>query len=116
MNNSIFVIKPYKWEGLWVFDDSNVGLVKEPFVGGADTMIDRATAHIPNADKGFVAVFSADYFPDAQIVVEWVRAEGGGNVYAWKETGTEGWLCPALLRYFPEPPAKLYIQVKPAAG
>ena len=32
MNNSIFVIKPYKWEGLWVFDDANVGLVKEPFV------------------------------------------------------------------------------------
>ena len=27
----------------------------------------------------------------------------------------EGWLCPALLRYFSEPPAKLYIQVKAAA-
>jgi hypothetical protein len=27
MNNSIFVIKPYKWEGLWVFDDPSVGLV-----------------------------------------------------------------------------------------
>jgi hypothetical protein len=51
MNNSIFVIKPYKWEGLWVFDDPNVGLVKEPFVGGADTMIDRATAHIPDATR-----------------------------------------------------------------
>ena len=21
MKNSIFVIKPYKWEGMWVFDD-----------------------------------------------------------------------------------------------
>jgi hypothetical protein len=38
MKNSIFVIKPYKWEGLWVFDDANVGLVKEPFVGGADKL------------------------------------------------------------------------------
>ncbi len=28
MRNSIFVIKPYKWEGMWVFDDPNVGLVK----------------------------------------------------------------------------------------
>jgi putative methionine-R-sulfoxide reductase with GAF domain len=37
MNNSIFVIKPYKWEGMWVFDDPKLGLVKEPFVGGADT-------------------------------------------------------------------------------
>ena len=58
MKNSIFVIKPYKWEGLWVFDDANVSLVKEPFVGGADTMIDRATAQIPNADQGIIAVFS----------------------------------------------------------
>ncbi len=63
MNNSIFVIKPYKWEGLWVFDDANVGLVKEPFVGGADTMIDVATAHIANADKGFLAIFSAGFSP-----------------------------------------------------
>lgn len=82
MKNSIFVIKPYKWEGMWVFDDAKVGLVREPFVGGADTMIDVATAHIPNASQGFVAVFSAGYFPDAKIVLEWVREEGGGNVTA----------------------------------
>ena len=111
MKNSIFVIKPYKWEGLWVFDDANAGLVKEPFVGGADSIIDVATARIPNAHKGFLA----GYFPDAQIVLEWVREEGGGNVYRWKEKGMEGWLCPALLKYFEQPPAKLHIQVK-AAG
>jgi len=55
MQNSIFVIKPYKWEGMWVFDDPKVGLVREPFVSGADTMIDVATAHIPNAREGFLA-------------------------------------------------------------
>lgn len=114
MNNSIFVIRPYKWLGLWVFDDANVGLVKEPFVGGADTILDVATAHIPNAAHGFVAVFSASYFPDAQIVLDWVREDGGGNVYQWAEKQMEGWLCPALLRYFSEPPKKLFIQAKPA--
>jgi hypothetical protein len=113
MNNAIFVIRPYKWHGSWVFDDASVGLVREPFVGGADTMIDVATAHLPNAGQGFLAVFSASNFPDAQIVLEWARAEKGGNVYRWEER--EGWLCPSLLRYFAEPPAKLYIQVKPAA-
>ena len=70
MKNSIFVIKPYKWEGMWVFDDPSVGLVREPFVGGADTMIDVATVHLPRADQGFLAVFSASFFPDAQIVLE----------------------------------------------
>jgi hypothetical protein len=115
MKNSIFVIKPYKWEGMWVFDDANMGLVKEPFVGGADTIIDVATAHIPYADKGFLAVFSASYFPDAQIVLEWARTDRGGNVYRWKVKGMEGWLCPVLLRYFSEPPAELFVQVKAAA-
>jgi hypothetical protein len=114
MKNSIFVIKPYKWEGLWVFDDPAVGLVKEPFVGGADTMIDVATTHIPDANQGFLAIFSAGYFPDAQIVLEWVKENGSGNVYRWPERAMEGWLCPALLRYFSEAPKKLFIQVKAA--
>lgn len=115
MTNSIFLIKPYKWEGMWVFDDARVGLVKEPFVAGADTMIDLATTDIPNARQGFIAVFSAGYFPTAQIVLDWVREEGGGNVYRWPEKNMEGWLCPALFKYFEQPPRKLYIQVK-AAG
>ena len=38
MKHSIFVIKPYKWQGQWGFDDANVGLVKEPFVGGANRL------------------------------------------------------------------------------
>jgi hypothetical protein len=115
MNNSIFVIKPYKWEGLWVFDDASVGLVHEPFVGGADAMIDVATEQIPHADRGFLAVFSSCDFPGAQIVLEWVREDYGGNVYRWKEKEMEGWLCPALLRYFAEPPKKMFIQLKAAA-
>ena len=114
MNNSISVIKPYKWEGMWVFDDPNVGLVKEPFVGGADTLIDHATSHILNANQGFIAVFSAGNFPDAKIVMEWAREEFSGNVYRWSEKGMEGWLCPASLRYLKQPPAKLYVQVKAA--
>ena len=87
MKNSIFVIKPYKWEGLWVFDDPAVGLVKEPFVGGADTIIDVATAHLPNAAQGFLAVFSAGYFPDAQIMLEWVRKKAAATSTAGLKRG-----------------------------
>lgn len=114
MKNSIFIIKPYRWEGMWVFDDPAVGLVREPFVGGADTMIDVATSHIPNAVQGFIAVFSASYFPNAQIMLEWAREDGGGNVYRWHDKAMEGWLCPALLKYFDQAPTKLYIQVRAA--
>ena len=61
MKNAIFVIKPYKWNGMWVFDDERVGLVKEPFVAGADTMIDTAVElkGISDADDGFLMIFSA---------------------------------------------------------
>ena len=113
IQNSIFVIKPYKWNGMWVFDDPAVGLVREAFVAGADTIIDVATSNIPNAHKGFVAVFSANYFPGSQVVLDWVCEENGGNVYNWAEKDMEGWLCPALFKYFPEAPKKLYVQMKP---
>ncbi|MBD2197688.1 MULTISPECIES: hypothetical protein [Calothrix] len=45
--NSIMVIRPYKYDDIWVFDDDKVGLVREPFVAGADKIIDRLVAHIP---------------------------------------------------------------------
>jgi hypothetical protein len=113
--NSIFVIKPYKYNGQWVFDDQDRNLVREPFVAGADTMIDRATADIPNADKGFLAIFSPESFPGAEIVLEWVGEDFGGNIYRWPETGLEGWLCPSLLKFISPAPKKLYVQVKQAS-
>jgi len=111
MPNQIAIIKPYKWEGLWVFDDDRVGLNREPFVAGADTIIDLAVheKQVRDPENGFLLLFSADPFPGADKL-SWVRAETGGNVYDWK--GHEGWLCPALLKYFPQPPRQIYAQFK----
>jgi hypothetical protein len=100
---------------MWVFDDPRVGLSAEPFVGGADTMIDRATSHIPDAGRGFNMVFSGVPFPDHQHRLEWRREEGTGNVYHAAELDAEGWLCPALLHYFEERPSEIHVQVKPKA-
>ena len=112
MKNSIFVIKPYRWNSQWVFDESERNLLREPFVAGADTMIDVATAHIPNAADGFLMIFSANPFPGAEIVLKWRREEMGGNTYFWEEKDIEGWLCPALLEFYNEAPKALYVQVK----
>jgi hypothetical protein len=111
--NAINVIAPYKHHGMWVFDDARVGLVQEPFVAGADTMIDRVVADIPDAARGFVLVFSASPFPDHEYRLDWLRSESGGNWYRSEQLGMEGWLCPALFRYFSEAPKELYVQVKP---
>lgn len=115
-DNSIAVIKPYRWEGMWVFDDDRVGLVKEPFVGGADTLIDLAVEQqgIENAADGFLLLFSTGPFPGGDIRLDWVREEAGGNIYIWKEMNKDGWLCPALLKYFREPPPALYVQLRNA--
>lgn len=61
--NAINVIAPYRYLDMWVFDDPRAGLVAEPFVAGADTMIARVVADIPDAGKGFVMVFSQFPFP-----------------------------------------------------
>jgi hypothetical protein len=114
--NVINVIQPYRHLGMWVFDDPRVGLAAEPFVGGADTMIDRATSDIPDAQHGFNLVFSGVPFPNYQLRLEWRREEGSGNVYYSRELDAEGWLCPALLRYFEEAPPEIYVQVKPKAA
>jgi hypothetical protein len=114
--NAIVAIHPYKYEGLWVFDDPKVGLLQEPFVSGADTIIDRMTQEIPGADSGFTLLFSAVPFPGYQAVFEWRRAEMGGNWYHSQELGAEGWLCPALFGYFETAPETIYAQFKPKAA
>ena len=113
--NAINVIAPYRYLDMWVFDDPRVGLSAEPFVGGADTMIDRVTAHIPKASEGFVMVFSGAPFPGHQFRLDWRREDSSGNVYYSPDLDAEGWLCPALFRYFTERPPSIYVQVKPKA-
>ena len=79
--NAINAISPYRYLGMWVFDDPRVGLSQEPFVAGADTMIDRVVANIPDAERGFTMIFSAGAFPGHQFLLEWRRADGTGNWY-----------------------------------
>ena len=111
--NALLVIAPYKYQGAWVFDDPAVGLSREPFIAGIDTMIDKAVADIPNAEKGFRAIFSASPFPGANWKLEWRRGESGGNWYYSDQFKMEGWLCPALLKYFPTAPREIYVKIEP---
>ena len=110
MSNALNVIYPYRCQGLWVFDDARVGLDKEPFVEGADVAIDKAVAMkgIPEPEKGFRLIFSAGPFPNHDLKFEWLREGEGGNWYRAEAFDMEGWLCPALLKYFDSPPTEIY--------
>ena len=110
--NSILVICPYRYHGTWVFDDPRVGLVHEPFVAGIPEMIDKLVKDIPGAEKGFRLLFSATPFPAYTLKVVWQRAEAGGNWYYSEEYASEGWLCPALFKYFKKAPKEIYVKAE----
>ena len=98
------------YEGTWVFDDSRFGLVREPFVGGVPEMIDHLVADIPNAKNGFRLTFSAQPFPDYEKKLTWTRGDAVGNYYKLDEPPMEGWICPALFKYYDKPPAEIYVK------
>ncbi|MBZ8182816.1 DUF6717 family protein [Oscillatoria salina] len=112
MPNAMMVIVPYRYENTWVFDDEEVGLIREPFVSGIPQMIDCLVRDIPQTEKGFRLLFSATPFPGYQAELTWLREEYDGNWYFWQSENLEGWLCPALFKYFSEAPAKIYCQAQ----
>jgi hypothetical protein len=118
MANHIMSIAPY-WlaeAGTWVFDDPSAGLQQEPFVSGVPEMIEYLVKDIPGARHGFQLLFSAAPFPGYQKRLVWTREEMGGNWYALNDPPLEGWLCPALFRYFDRAPAQLYVQAQALAA
>jgi hypothetical protein len=98
------------------FVDPEVGLKQEPFVEGVPEMIDDLVVNIPNARRGFRLLFSASPFPGSQRKLTRLREEFGGWWYASDRPRMEGWLCPALLRYFDEAPEEIYVKAEPMQG
>ncbi len=123
--NQIHTIFPYKtmlglggdtYRSSWLFDDKFHGFEREPFVAGIPDMIDLATVDIPDAEDGFMLVFSARPYPTGSAklhILKFVAEEDGGAWYRGKIRGQRmvGWLCPGLLRYFPWPPKEIFISM-----
>ena len=110
--NFLLAIHPYKDRGVWMFDDRPKGLEREPFVAGADVIIERMVADLPGAERGFTLVFATGPFPGHQLELEWRREDMDGNWYYSPALDMEGWLCPALFRYFDAAPRKIYAQFR----
>lgn len=112
--NELFAIKPYQWNGLWVFDDPERGLLRESLIAGADTVLEAGTAHIPNRENGIVCVFASGPFPGHTISLRLVGPDDKmfGHNYWCEQFQVTAWLCPALLRYFPKAPRNLYVMFR----
>jgi hypothetical protein len=110
--NSILILQPYRHAGTWVFDDAKTGLVQEPFLEGIPEMIDELVRAIEGAARGFRLLFSPAPFPGWQAKLEWRREEYGGNWYFSPTYEREGWLCPALFKYFDTAPREIYVKAE----
>jgi hypothetical protein len=110
--NTVNVIVPYRWAGTWVFDDSTVGLNKEPFVFGIPEMIETLLEKkgMSQVDR-FRLTFSEFEFPDYDEKLDLQSGQvDQGSFYESTTFGKVGWLCPALSRYFDKTPARIYVK------
>ena len=104
MNSVITLHIRYKGS-CWVFDDDRFGLVDEPFVTSTNTIIDEGiekagidlnTARV----DGVLLYFSFEQPPTAMQATACTKIQQEGDWTEYKsDTGTTGWLCPALFHY-----------------
>ena len=106
--NQIYTIEPYLKGTSWVFNDEARGLQEEPFVSG----IPKIIKYYVKSRKKFKLLFSKAQFPDWNLKLQRQRVEFGGAWYFDTETNLEGWLCPALLKYFDKAPVKLFCKIE----
>ena len=115
--NQINIIKPYRWNGAWVFDDADVGLNREPLVAGADVIMDIMEKKYGTS---FLVMFSKNRIPGYTLALKKVKGDktdkGNGVVYFSIRLMKFAWLCPALFKYFDKSPSKMYIKIVPNKG
>jgi len=109
-NNALHRIQIFMYKGQWVFDDESKGINKEPFVFGIPAIINaKAMKILGTVPKRMSVTFASTLLPIVNVELERTVREHGGAWYIEKSLGYEGWLCPALLKYFKKPPKHIYI-------
>jgi hypothetical protein len=112
-NNSIQILRPWKEGSTWMFDDEEIGVRREAFVGGASEMITALMDHFgvsPNQDGKIDLIFSHLPFPKAEQLT-FVSGDTGGVIFSWNKM--VAWFCPCFFNYFDRDnvPTNLYAQV-----
>jgi hypothetical protein len=108
--NQINVIFPYRDKhGIWKFDDPEVGLQAEPFVGNINLMLDT----FANGKTECKVFISKDKIIDSDLSLTNIDddKEFPGH-YLLDGSSMVGWLCPATLKYFKEYPEKIYAKIE----
>jgi hypothetical protein len=122
----------------WAFDFPALGIMQEPFVDGIPEILESAIESELRirADKeggifpvvatrlpGFIVMFETSQACKERppilephrgritIELQKVEPKNGGTVYKDTTTNMQGWLCPALNKFFPESPETIWVRV-----
>jgi hypothetical protein len=114
----MMVIHPYRDEmGWWLFDDESKNLEAEALVQGIPEIIETILGILNIPEDRVSFLFSRTGFPGYHAVLKWEKEEFNGNWYRLESSllpegfKMEGWLCPALLKYFDEAPKEIYVKL-----
>lgn len=110
-NNSIFTLYPYKENGIqWMFDQLDMGITREAFVGNSDTLIDSMV----NGKEQCLLLFSDKPFPESNVELKFKEQDDAGTTYdiVSPERPYTSWLCNCLLNFYPHPPQNIYAKIK----
>jgi hypothetical protein len=86
--NSLYVTNIYNHEGTYVFDDTPVGLVREPFIISMPQIIEH---QMGGPIDTITAIFSAAAFPSYNTVLKRLHPEYGGTRYELDGSHLQGW-------------------------
>lgn len=105
--NVVNLLDLYRTEyGIWCFDDKDLGIIAEPFVGDINLMIDM----IANGKLRLPVFISHSPIYEHTISLT-QHTELGEGVYQLDGTEVTGWLCPVTLMFFKEYPKRIYVKI-----
>ena len=108
--NQINVLHIFKENGVWMFNDEEIGLFKEPFVSSMGDIIEM---FVDGRDK-FKAFISHSPIHQGTLILQRIEdgMDGLYRIYDNDPSSVIGWLCPALLKYFEYYPKFIYVKIK----
>jgi len=123
MQNTLYIIEIYRHAGTWCFTDLDRGLVHEPFVLGIPEFIDTILKiyDLETEEQNYRVIFSQNSFPTHQGFLSFDSPDHEGAWYSMTvladnkklDETSQGWLCPATLKFFETFPNSIYFKLEP---
>jgi hypothetical protein len=106
------LLKIYKKNGVWMFDDFSKSVLEEPFICGSSEIIDCILKEkgIFNGSHRGVEMYFSDQ-RESQDIVELKKIEDLPDNWAkYEYKGIEGLLCPVTIEYLGRHPESIFVR------